>query len=117
MAMSLPYSSTPATQDEPEVEYPESDGRPLGETDWHVEVLILLHQALKRHLAGRADAYVASDMFLYYERGNPQANKSPDVMVILGVENRRRGTFKTWVEGTVPTVIFEITSPKTWRED
>jgi Uma2 family endonuclease len=89
----------------------------MGETGFHVEALILLHQALKRHLNERPDAYVASDMLLYYERGNPLANKSPDVMVILGVENHTRRTFKTWVENAVPTVIFEISSDETWRED
>jgi Uma2 family endonuclease len=115
--MVLPFSSTPAAQDEPEVVYPESDGRPLGETGFHVEALIFLHQALKRHLKERPDAYVASDMFLYYERGNPRANKSPDVMVILGIDNHTRRTFKTWVENAVPTVIFEISSDETWRED
>ena len=117
--MSLPLSPTTATQDESDADvvYPESDGRPLGETGFHVEALVWLHQALKRHLAGRSDAYVASNMFLYYERGNPRGNRSPDVMVILGVDNHTRRTFKTWVENAVPTVIFEISSDETYRED
>jgi len=89
----------------------------MGETGFHVETLFLLHQALKSHLRGRADSYVASNMFLYYEEGNPRANRSPDVMVILGVDNHTRRTFKTWVEHTVPSVIFEISSDETWRED
>ena len=72
---------------------------------------------LKDLLAGRADVYVAADMFLYYERGNPRASKAPDVMVIFGVGNHKRRTFKTWVEHAVPTVIFEISSDETYEED
>jgi Uma2 family endonuclease len=119
MAMTTPVPRTPAAPDRPEVFYPESDGRPLGETGFHVVALLLLHQALRTHLAaiGRTDSYVASDMFLYYEEGNPKANRSPDTMVILGVDGHERRTFKTWVEGTVPSAIIEITSDETWRED
>ena len=57
-------------------------------------------------------------MFLYYEKGNPKANKSPDVMVTFGIDGTDpRRTFKTWVEGTAPHVIFEITSDSTWKID
>src|SRR5689334_9644843 len=97
--------------------YPDSDGKPMGETGLHVEAILALHAALLDLLAGREDVYVASDMFLYYEEGNPKANKSPDVMVIFGVGGHHRRSFKTWVEGTVPTVIFEMASEDTYRED
>ena len=33
---------------------------------------------------GRADVYVGSNNFLYYERGNPRAVVSPDVYVVVG---------------------------------
>ncbi len=116
--MNQPIHS-PSAHTPTEVFYPESDGQPMGETGFHVVALLLLHQALKSHLAasGRTDSYVASDMFLYYEEGNPKASKAPDVMVILGVDGHQRRTFKTWEEHAVPTVIFEISSDETWRED
>jgi hypothetical protein len=102
-------STTPTTPLE-DVVYPESDGKPMGETGFHVKAMILLHDLLKDLLAGRLDVYIAVDLFLYYERGNPRAVKAPDVMVILGVGNHERRTFKTWEEQAVPTVIFEVSS-------
>jgi hypothetical protein len=56
-------------------------------------------------------------MFFYYEQGNPRANKSPDIMVIFGVGNHERRSFRLWEEARGPSVIFEITSESSWRED
>lgn len=56
-------------------------------------------------------------MFWYYQEGNPRANKSPDVMVIKGVGNHERRSFKSWEEGATPCVIFEITSESSMVED
>jgi Uma2 family endonuclease len=101
----------------PDVYYPSSDGRPLGETGWHIVSTATLYAMLREHLA-RRDAYVAANMFLYYEQGNPRANRSPDCMVALGVVGKHeRRSFKTWVEGVVPSVIFEFASKETIDED
>jgi Uma2 family endonuclease len=97
--------------------YPDSDGKPLGETGFHVTAILTLFDTLQTYYRNVANIYVAADMFLYYEEGNPRACKSPDVMVIKGVSNKIRRTFKTWVEGTVPNVVVEVTSSKTIAED
>jgi Uma2 family endonuclease len=97
--------------------YPESDGEPLGETESHVIATLHLYDALRHHFRDQMDVYVASNMFLYYEEGNPSARKAPDVMVVKGVEKRNRRTFKVWEEKAAPQVIFEITSRSTWMED
>ncbi len=110
--------SDPGLATAPEVFYPDSDGEPLGETSWHVWAILTLLQTLTEFLKDRPDAYVASDMFLYYEQGNPKAVRAPDCMVCLGVRDKEpRATFKTWVEGVVPSVIFEVSSVKTFQED
>src|SRR5262249_32185621 len=93
------------------------DGEPVGETDWHMWALILLREALEDTFANQADVKVASDMFLYYREGDPSASKAPDVMVIKGVSKHFRRSFKTWVENAMPSVIFEIASEKTWKDD
>ena len=102
-----------------EIHYPESDGKPMGETGIHVNSTMDLFTALKKTIFGnRPDVYVAADMFFYFEEGNPKAVKAPDVMVIKGVSHpEERRTFKLWVEGVAPCVIFEVTSPKTRRDD
>jgi Uma2 family endonuclease len=100
---------------EEEIEYPESDGQPL-ESDAHVQEMIDLRIALRRHFRGR-DAYVGSNLFVYYQEGNPRASVGPDVFVTLGVSSEMRRLYKVWEEGKPPTVVFEITSRSTRRED
>ncbi|CAN2041427.1 putative restriction endonuclease domain-containing protein [Candidatus Magnetomoraceae bacterium gMMP-15] len=97
--------------------YPESDGEPMGETGFHVRASMYLYGALSQYFIDRKDIYVAANMFLYYEKRNPRANKVPDVMVIKGVDNYERRTFKIWEENAIPCVIFEITSKSTAIED
>lgn len=101
----------------PKVEYPESDGEPMGETGLHVLATLGLFGALKFYFANRSDVYVAADMFLYYQEGKPSANTAPDVMVIKGVPNQERRIYKLWEEKVAPCTIFEVTSLSTWRED
>ena len=121
MTRRVPAKSRSTAKKRGEVIYPESDGKPMGETGLHVKCIIELMTALDllfSMVRGRDDVHLAADMFLYYEEGNPKANKSPDVMVTFGIDSPGpQRTFKTWVERTAPQVIFEITSAKTWRVD
>ncbi len=99
------------------VHYPESDGKPMGETDLHRDLMTDLIFALKWFLRS-TQAYVAGNLFIYYEEGNPRAAVAPDVFVALGVEQRRRRIFQTWREGgRTPDVVIEITSKKTRKDD
>jgi Uma2 family endonuclease len=97
--------------------YPSSDGKPMGETDFHVLSWVLLLQALEDLTQDIPDVHVAGNMFLYYEEGNPKARRAPDAMVTFGVPRRLRRTFKTWVEKAVPSTVFEITSRRTKKQD
>lgn len=102
----------------PVVHYPESDGAPLAETPTHLRAIVDLLGAFDQLFQDRDDVFVAADIFLYYEEGNPRAVRAPDVLVAKGVDKRAdRGTFKTWVEGAVPCLIVEVTSAETRRED
>jgi Uma2 family endonuclease len=111
--------STSSTKTPPEVHYPESDGKPMGETQIHVYTNLEIYGTLNTVLFRNSpDIYVTADMFFYYEEGNPRAVKAPDVMFVKGVHGKHeRRTYKLWVENVVPRVIFEITSSKTRKED
>ena len=100
-----------------EIEYPESDGEPMGETGFHVKAILSLCQSLMHYFRHATDVYVTADMFFYYEEGNPKANKVPDVFVARGVSPEERRTYKLWEEGVPPCAIFEVTSLSTRRED
>lgn len=99
------------------IHYPESDGQPIGETDFHITVILYLRQAL-RYIFRRAEqTYVAANMLFYYEEGNPAAFRSPDVFVVKGISRHNRRVYKLWEEQAAPCAIFEITSRSTRLED
>lgn len=56
--------------------YPDSDGKPIGETGIHVRASFHLYSALRWLFRRRlhTDVYVAASMFLYYQEGKPRAN-------------------------------------------
>ncbi len=100
------------------VHYPAADGEPMAETGIHVLLMVTLISTLRYHFRHRADVYVIGNIFLYYEEGNPAARRSPDLMVVKGVEVQRdRRSFFTWEERAVPSVIMEFTSRETADED
>jgi hypothetical protein len=99
-----------------EVDYPESDGRPMGETDLHRDWMVRLIDMLQYHYRGRP-VYVSGDLLVYYERGMPTRFLVPDVFVVKDCEQRRRRVFKIWDEQRVPHVVLEVTSRATQRED
>ncbi len=98
--------------------YPVSDGKPMGETDKHIDLIIYCKEALKIHFADRPDVYIAGNNFLYFEEGNPKKCVSPDTYVVFGVAMRQRDCYMAWKEGgRLPAVVFEFTSKKTRQED
>ena len=98
------------------VEYPESDGKPMGETDLHRDWMIRILDILRQRYRGQ-QVYVASDLLVYYEEGAPNKFVVPDVFLVKNCPSGRRRTFKTWEEGCVPDVVFEVTSRSTRRDD
>jgi Uma2 family endonuclease len=100
-----------------EIYYPESDGKPVGETEFHVIALLGLLQTLRSYYRLNDHVYVGGDMLFYYVEGKPSEFKVPDVFVVKGIGKHMRRTYKLWEEQIAPCVIFEITSRGTRRED
>jgi Uma2 family endonuclease len=101
----------------PIIEYPESDGKPVGETDVHRREILHTIETLERHFRDAPDIYVSGNLMFYYEEGNPSAVVSPDVFVVKGVRKGLRRTYKLWEEGVAPCVVIEMTSRSTRLED
>lgn len=101
-----------------EVDYPDSDGKPMAEGDAQCNYLIYARSSLRLHFEPVPDVYVAGNLFIYYEEGNPQAVVAPDVFVVFGVEKRDQRSYKVWQEqGKYPSFVLEITSKSTVAED
>lgn len=100
-----------------QIEYPESDGKPMAETDIHIRELTNARATLADFFREAPDVYVSGNLLLYYEEGNPTASVSPDVFVVKGVSKEERRTYRVWVEKRPPLVVFEFTSRSTRLED
>ncbi len=88
--------------------YPESDGLPMAENTLQYRWITTIHGELDALLP---DAFVAGDLFWYPIEGDPGTRVAPDVLVALGRPKGERPSFKTWVEGGPPEVVWEIRSP------
>jgi Uma2 family endonuclease len=107
--MSLVHTAT-------EIDYPETDGKPMGETDVHRKWMIRLYDLLQyRYRHERV--YIGSDLLVYYTEDTPRDFVVPDVFVVRDCDPGPRRVFKIWEEGRAPDVVFEVTSRGTRQED
>ena len=99
-------------------DYPCSDGKPMGETGYHVNAMLYLYLALHHfYTPRRSDFLVTGEQFWYYGDG-PRVVVSPDIMVVLGVRPGPRRIYHTLSEGgVIPSAIFEMLSASTAGRD
>lgn len=97
---------------------PESDGRPMAETDRHRQLMLELLHAVEEHFRSDPDVYVSGNIFLHYlDEMKTRRSVSPDIMVVRGVEKKDRRIYKLEEEGKAPEVVIELTSSNTKLED
>ena len=106
-----------APTDRKDIEYTESDGEPMAETEIHRDAIIKTLHILIVHFENVPDVCVSGCMMMYYEEGNPKKSISPDVYVSFGVGKRRRRIYRFWDEGKPPDFIIEFSSQGTYRHD
>lgn len=100
------------------LDYPETDGQPITESDATRNYLVYCVTALRLFFQSRPQVYVSGNLFIYYEENQPSKNISPDVFVIFGVSNRERRSYKAWQEGNkLPSFVLELTSKSTKKQD
>lgn len=98
---------------DPQVLYPDCDGRPMAENTIQYRWIVRLVANLKHLLQGQT-AFVAGDLLWYPVQVNvpPVPSQAPDAMVVLGRPTGDRRSYKQWEEGNiVPQAVFEILSP------
>ena len=111
-ALSLPYAPTETAD-----LYPESDGKPMAETDLHIDEIFRMRQILRAYFAEMLDVYVSGNLMMYYEEGTPSKAVSPDMLVTFGVGKKARRTYKIWEEGKPPDFVVEFSSKGTVQND
>lgn len=96
---------------------PESDGKPMGETEYHIRAIMELFQLLDAFYQEDENVYVGADLLYYYDADSPTEFIVPDVFVVKGVNKHVRRTYRIWDEKVAPCVVFEITSRGTYFDD
>ncbi|HEX7180596.1 MAG TPA: Uma2 family endonuclease [Thermoanaerobaculia bacterium] len=100
-----------------DLEYPDSDGKPMAETDLHLEEMVYLRETFKERFADVPDVYVAGNLLFYYEKGRPKSVCAPDLFVVQGIPKGLRRTYLLWKERKAPCLVVEVTSDSTRRKD
>ncbi len=100
-----------------EIDYPESDGQPMGETPVHQSWIIRLLNLFQQRYRALPQVYVASDLMVYYTPGNIHDVFVPDLIVLLKSDRRERRVLKLWEERHAPNLVMEVTSRSTRASD
>lgn len=111
------YKTRYAPTAKTDIFYPESDGKPMAETELHRDALMKALQTLSEYFKDDPDVCVSGNLMMYYVEGNPRKSISPDVFVTFGVGKKQRRTYRIWDEGKPPDFVIEFSSPKTYRKD
>ena len=111
-ALSLPYAPTETAD-----LYPESDGKPVAETDLHIDGIFRMRQIIRAYYAEMPDVYISGNIMMYYEDSRPPKAVSPDLLVTFGIGKKPRRTYKIWEEGKPPDFVVEFSSKGTVQTD
>jgi Uma2 family endonuclease len=118
MTVKIPTLITPVLFiPDTKIEYPETDGKPMAETDFQRKPLTYCVEALDVHFADNPQIYVSGNIVMYYHEGYPNKYYAPDVFVVRNVPKHDRRTYKIWEEGKAPDLVIEILSKGTWKKD
>jgi len=98
---------------ETSVFYPESDGKPMAETDLHRNLMFKVIHMLQ---SAFPQSYASGNLCLYYEEGNPRKMISPDSLLSQEQHPQEKRIYKIWEDGPIDLVV-EISSFSTKRED
>lgn len=97
---------------------PESDGKPMAETDTHRQQMIDLLDALQEYFRALPEIYVTGNIFFYYRNDNDERKSvAPDIFVVKGVEKKERRYYNLEIEKTPPEFVIELISSDTKIED
>jgi len=89
----------------------------MAESNPHISHVINTREILRHRFRAEKMVSVDANMLLFFQKGFPKRRVAPDVFVVWGVPQKRRRSFKLWIEGQAPQVIFEFTSRETPDED
>ena len=99
------------------VDYPDSDGLPMAESESQFWPILYIGAALDCYFQARDDVYVVGNLLLYYQEGDDKKSVSPDLMVVIGAPKHVRSSYRLWEEPKAPDFVLEVASESTYRSD
>lgn len=96
------------------VYYPETDGKPMAETDTHRNLLLSMLELLQ---SAFPESYVSGNICLYYEEGDPRKMISPDAMLCRSQPKSEKRTHLAWEADSQLDLVMEFSSASTKRVD
>jgi Uma2 family endonuclease len=97
---------------QPEIEYPDSDGKPMSDHTLQYKWIVVIREGLADQFADDPSIFVGANLLWYPVEGKPTIRSAPDVLVAIGRPQGERGSYKQWQEGGIaPHVVFEVLSP------
>ncbi len=66
------------------IEYPDCDGRPIGEDTLHFDWIVRIEQNLEGLFRKDSNVFVAGDLLWYPVEGDPTIRTAPDALVAFG---------------------------------
>ena len=102
----------PATLLVPDIDYPDSDGKPMSDNTVQFRWIARIKGNLDCIFRHELSVFVAGDHLIYPVEGQSKIRVAPDAYVAFGPEKKDRGSYKVWEEGGIfPQVVFEVWSP------
>ncbi|MEB3292313.1 MAG: Uma2 family endonuclease [Synechococcales bacterium] len=100
------------SQVDPDLFYPESDGKPMADNTKQFRWIVTIKENLEILFATQGDVFIAGDLLWYPIQGDNKTCQAPDAMVVFGRPKGDRRSYKQWEEDWLaPQVVFEILSP------
>ncbi len=108
----MPYAPTETTD-----LYPESDGKPMADTDLHLYWIKRIQDMIETYFSQNPEVYISGNIMMYDIEGPMRTAVSPDILVAFGLGQKFRRTYKVWEEGKPPDFVMEFSSKRTYRND
>jgi Uma2 family endonuclease len=96
---------------QPEVEYPDSDGKPMSDHTLQYKWIVIIREGLADQYADDPNVFVGANLLWYAVEGKPAIRSAPDILIAFGRPAGERGSYKQWQAGGIaPHVVFDVLS-------
>ena len=117
----LPLSPAPGSAEPDPLDsddyYPYADGIPFASSPEQGRVMVDVRHALENYFEGWPGVYIGMDMLVFDKRGDRTSCLAPDVFLTFDVDKPVGRSYKIWLVGKPPDIVWEFGSVSTAKGD